>query len=176
MAAFARPNKANHPVFGDGKTHPVHQDKMIGKYKNADKMQEKMSRMQEKRQERMSRMQERRQEKLAEMRGLDKESRKREVETMRQRREKIAKSRELSKEKLAQIETRRMELLKRREELMNSESENPLLGAFNRWQAMMNDNEIERVENQQVDLATQMQEDEEQVAEINFLESSINLD
>ena len=169
MAVFARPNKANHPVFGDGKTHPVHADKMIGKYKNADKIQEK-------RPERMSRMQQRRQERLAEMRGLDKESRKREVEAMRQKREKIAKSREISKEKLARIEERRMELLQRREDLMNSKSDNPIMGAFNRWQTMMNDNEIQRVENQQEGIAIEMQEAEEQVAEINFLESSTNLD
>lgn len=34
---------AAHPVFGDGRLHPVHDDKVIGKFKNADKVKAKVN-------------------------------------------------------------------------------------------------------------------------------------
>lgn len=141
-----------HPIFGDGKLHPVHDDKVIGKFKNADKIRKEVADLDEMEEDDLN-------EELSTI-----------SDTISVKKDELNK---ITKEKLTKILAKKDELLAKRSELAK-EPENIFQGIANKVGSMMNDMELNKVEASELETNEDITTIKEVLAEQELLESYIN--
>lgn len=141
----------DHPVFGSGRLHPVHDDKVIGKFKNADKIKQQVE----------------------DIDGMDEDDLDEELSTIDEELE--AKKTELAKlrkERLEKIRTRKQELLKTKADLEKA-TDNPMTGMMNKFGLMINDMQMNQTTKEESQVNEEINSGSERVEELNLLHSYI---
>lgn len=153
--AKAKANKGvfneSHPVFGSGKLHPVHDDKVIGKFKNADKVKKEIEEIEEMEAEDLSK----------ELTEIEDEMKEKQAEIIK-----------LRKEKLEKILSQKEDLLKMKTTL-EEPADNPVSGMMDKLGLMLNDFQLDQVERQEIQTNEKLSNNNERIEQIKLLQSYI---
>lgn len=144
---------ASHPVFGSGKLHPVHDDKVIGKFKNADKIKNEVKEIDELEEDEL-------QEELEE------------IATENQ--EKVKTLNKLRTDTLTKIQEQKQKLSDSKISLEKGLDSNPITEAFNRLGLFINDAQMKQVESQEANVTNEIDTNSERLAVLELLKSYID--